>query len=190
MPIDLYQPFTNPVTRETFRCLASTPEAYKMEWTVAPGGRVPFEHVHMYQDEVFHVQRGEMRAMVAGRPQIGRAGQVLTAPRGIRHIAFNDRDEDLVCLVEYKPGLDHYTTMQCFAGLTLDHDLDARGMVNVPKIMYLLRRANAQSLPRPAFVPPSMFRLGMEFFFRLGTLMGWQRLYTQYTGRSLQEMTA
>jgi hypothetical protein len=63
-------------------------------------------------------------------------------------------------------------------------------MVNIPKIMYLLRRANARSLPRPAFVPASMFRLGMELFFRLGTLLGWQRLYTRYTGRARQEMTA
>lgn len=66
MAIDLYQPFTNPITRETFRCVSSTEEAFTMEWTVHPGGYVPFEHVHVNQDEIFHIQRGEMRAKVMG----------------------------------------------------------------------------------------------------------------------------
>ena len=126
MAIDLYKPFTNPITRETFRCISSTPEVYTMEWTVHPGGYVPFEHV--------------------------------------RHIAYNHGDEKLVCIVDYRPGLDHYTTMQCFAGLTLDGQVDRRGLVNIPKIMYLLKRANAESLPRPAFAPDFAFHLGMEFF--------------------------
>ena len=56
MAIDLYQSFTNPVTKETFRCLSSTEEAYVMEWIVQPDGYVPFEHVHVHQDEIFHVQ--------------------------------------------------------------------------------------------------------------------------------------
>jgi len=152
-----------------------------MEWTVNPGGFVPFEHVHIAQDEIFHVQKGEIRAKVNGSEHFGKIGDVLTVPRGTRHIAFNDRDDPLVCIVEYKPGLDHYTTMQCFAGLTLDGEYDRRGLVNIPKIMYLLRRANALSLPRPAFVPYWMFRLGMEFFYKLGTTMGWESLFLKYT---------
>jgi len=47
MAIDLYQPFTNPVTKETFRCLSCTDEAYAMEWIVQPEGYVPFEHIHV-----------------------------------------------------------------------------------------------------------------------------------------------
>ena len=57
MAIDLYQPFTNPITRETFRCISSTEAAYTMEWTLYPGGYVPFEHVHVSQDETFHIQQ-------------------------------------------------------------------------------------------------------------------------------------
>ncbi len=182
MAIDLSQPFTNPITRETFRCLASTEEAYVMEWTAQPGGYVPFEHIHTHQDEIFHIKQGEMRAKIGGREQIGKTGDTVCVPRGVRHIAFNDHPEMLICIVEYKPGLDHYKTMQCFAGLTLDNDLDKRGLINIPKIMYLLRRINARSLPRPAFLPEWMFRWGMNVFYGIGAILGWERLYRKYTG--------
>ena len=180
--IDLYQPFTNPITRETFRCISFNEEAYSMEWTVHPGGYVPFEHVHVRQDEIFHIQSGEMRVRMRGRTQIGKAGDTLIIPRGTRHIAFNDKEQPLVCIVDYKPGLDHYRTMQCFAGLTLDCDYDRRGLVNVAKVGYMLKKANAQSLTRPAFVPLWLFRFGMILFFVVGSLLKWETLYKKYTG--------
>ena len=152
-----------------------------MEWTVHPGGYVPFEHVHVNQDEIFHVQSGEMRVRVKGIEQFGKVGDVLTIPRGTRHIAFNDRDEALVCVVDYKPGLDHYKTMQCFAGLTLDCDYDRRGLVNVDKIMYMLKSCNALSLTRPAFAPDWLFRLGMNAFYVIGSILKWETLYKKYT---------
>ena len=182
MAIDLYQPFTNPITRETFRCISSTEQAYTMEWTVHPGGYVPFEHVHLNQDEIFHIQRGEMRVKVKGIEQFGKAGEMLTIPRGTRHIAFNDKEEPLVCIVEYKPGLDHYKMMQCFAGLTLDCDYDKRGLVNIPKIMFMLKTANALALTRPAFAPHWLFQLGMHTFFAIGSVLKWETYYKKYTG--------
>jgi quercetin dioxygenase-like cupin family protein len=181
MAIDLYQPFTNPITRETFRCISSTEEAFTMEWTVHPGGYVPFEHVHVNQDEIFHVQSGVMRVRVNGIERFGKVGDVLTIPRGTRHIAFNDKDEPLVCIVDYKPGLDHYKTMQCFAGLTLDCDYDRRGLVNVARIMFMLKTCNALSITRPAFAPDWLFRLGMDVFYAIGSILKWQRLYQKYT---------
>jgi len=152
-----------------------------MEWTVAPGGFVPFEHVHVAQDEIFHVERGAMRAKVNGEEKFAKVGDTLIAPRGVKHIAYNDKAEPLVCIVEYKPGLDHYTTMQCFAGLTMDGFIDNRGLVNIPRIMYLLKRFEALSLPCPAFAPEWMFRFGMEFFYRVGMVLGWESLYKKYT---------
>jgi hypothetical protein len=106
----------------------------------------------------------------------------VTIPRGTPHIAFNDKDELLVCIVEYKPGLDHYKTMQCFAGLTLDCDYDKRGLVNFAKIMFMLKLVNALSLTRPAFAPGWLFRLGMSTFFVMGSILKWETYYEKYTG--------
>jgi len=178
--IDLYQPFTNPITRETFRCLSFTEEAFTMEWTVQPGGYVPFEHIHPNQDEIFHIQQGEIRARINGREQVGAAGETVVVPRGTRHIAYNDKSVVLICTVDYKPGLDQYKVMQFFAGMTLDRYIDRKGMILAPKILYCLKKANAEALVRPSFVPELFFRLGMNLFYMLGTVAGWDKMYNKY----------
>ena len=181
MAIDLYQPFTNPVTKETFRCLSCTEEAYVMEWIVQPEGYVPFEHIHVSQDEIFHVKQGEIRVVLNRQGQIGRAGQTVTVPRGIRHIANNNTYETLVCVVEYKPGLDISKSFQCFGGLTCDRDVNGRYGINIPKMLYFMKRMNAQALARPASLPGPVFAMLMNVFYIVGSLAGWERLYKKYT---------
>jgi quercetin dioxygenase-like cupin family protein len=181
MAIDLYQSFTNPVTKETFRCLSSTEEAYVMEWIVQPDGYVPFEHIHLSQDEIFHVKHGEIRVLINHREQIGTEGQTVTVPRGVRHIAFNNSPEVLVCIVEYKPGLDIFRSFQCFGGLTHDGDIDRRYGINIPKMMYFMKKMNAKALARPTNVPGPIFALLMNIFYVAGSLAGWERLYKKYT---------
>jgi quercetin dioxygenase-like cupin family protein len=172
MAIDLYQPFTNPVTKETFRCLACTEEAYVMEWIVAPEGYVPFEHIHVTQAEIFQVRQGEIRVLIAGREQIGTAGQTVTVPRGTRHIAYNNSSETLVCIVEYRPGLDISRSFQCFGGLTCDGDVDGRYGINIPKMMYFMKKMNLQASARPASLPAPVFELLKNIFYMYGSLAG------------------
>jgi quercetin dioxygenase-like cupin family protein len=182
MSVDPYQSFTNKITGETFRCIASTDEVYTTEWSLQPGGFVPFEHVHLNQTETFHIQEGEMRVRINGKESIGSAGQTIDIPRGVRHIAYNDKAETLRCVLEYKPGLDSQKMFQCFAGLTMDGDIDRWGIVSIPKMMYFMRKLDARAVARPSFVPGPVFSLLMSTFYLLGSLAGWARLYTKYTG--------
>jgi quercetin dioxygenase-like cupin family protein len=181
MAIDLYQSFTNPVTKETFRCLSSTEEAYVMEWIVEPDGYVPFEHIHLSQDEIFHVWQGEIRVLINRQEQIGRIGQTVRIPRGVRHIAFNNTPEVLMCVVEYRPGLDISKSFQCFGGLTHDCDVDRRYGINIPKMMYFMKKMNMKALARPAKLPSPIFNFLMNIFYVAGSLAGWERLYKKYT---------
>jgi quercetin dioxygenase-like cupin family protein len=181
MAIDLYQPFTNPVTKETFRCLSCTAEAYVMEWIVQPEGYVPFEHIHVSQDEVFHVKQGEIRVVIDRQEQIGTPGETVTVPRGTRHIAYNHIPEPLVCVVEYKPGLDISRSFQCFSGLTCDGDVYGRYGINIPKMMYFMKRMNMQAVARPASLPAPIFNVLMNIFYVYGSLAGWEKLYRKYT---------
>jgi quercetin dioxygenase-like cupin family protein len=180
MAVDLYQPFTNPVTRETFRCISNTDDAYIMEWIVDPKGYVPFEHIHVCQDEIFHVKEGEIRVVINGQEQIGTAGQTLTVPRGSRHIAYNNRPGVLNCVVEYRPGLDISRHFQCFGGLTNDQYVSGRYGINLPKMMYFMKKMNLKALSRPTMVPAPVFGLVLSAFHVIGTLAGWERLYKKY----------
>lgn len=182
MAVDPTQPFTNPITKETFRCISSTAEAYTMEWTVQPGGYVPFEHIHVAQDEVCHVKQGKIRARVDGLERFGTTGDTLTIPCGSRHIAYNDSGEALVCIVEYRPGLDVFTSFQCFSGLTQDNDLGLVYGIHVPKMMFFMKKLNIAALVRPAFIPAPLFRLGLGMFGMFGDLLGWEKLCRKYTG--------
>ncbi len=181
MAIDLYQPFTNPVTKETFRCLSCTEEAYVMEWTVQPKGYVPFEHIHLAQDEIFHVVQGEIRVVIDRRQQIGTAGVTVTVPCGARHIAYNNIPETLICVVEYRPGLDISRSFQCFGGLTCDGDVHGRYGINIPKMMYFMKRMNLRALARPSSLPGPAFNVLMNAFYLYGSLAGWESLYKRYT---------
>ncbi len=182
MAVDLYQPFTNPVTNETFRCLSQTEEAYTMEWIVQPDGYVPFEHIHLNQDEIFHVKQGMIRVVINSQEQLGRTGQIVTVPRGVRHIAYNNSPEVLICVVEYRPGLDISKSFQCFGGLTSDHDgIDRKHGINIPKMMYFMKKMNAKALARPTNVPGLVFSLLMNIFYLVGSLAGWEWLYKKYT---------
>ncbi len=181
MAIDLYQPFTNPVTKETFRCLSCTEEAYVMEWVVQPEGYVPFEHIHLAQDEIFHVKQGEIRVFINRQQQIGGIGQTVTVPCGVRHIAYNHTSETLICIVEYKPGLDISKSFQCFGGLTYDRDVRGKYGINIPKMMYFMKKMNAKALARPTNVPAPVFGLLMNSFYMIGELAGWEKLYKKYT---------
>jgi mannose-6-phosphate isomerase-like protein (cupin superfamily) len=181
MAVDLYQPFTNPITKETFRCLSCSEEAYITEWIVQPGGYVPFEHIHLSQDEIFHIKQGQMRVVIDGREQIGLAGQTVTIPCGARQIAYNHTQEVLHCVLEYRPGLDSHKVFQCFGGLTLDGELNRQGLVNPFKVMYFMKRMNAKALARPSYVPGPLFRVLMNVFLVVGSAAGWEKQYKRYT---------
>jgi Cupin domain len=76
MAVNIYEPCINPVTGETFRAISFTPESFTMQWTVYPKGYVPFEHIHLNQDEVFYIQKGELRIVINGKEHIGGAGRL------------------------------------------------------------------------------------------------------------------
>ena len=180
MPVDVFKPLTHPVTGEIFRCLSADVYAYVMEWTVAPRGYVPFEHVHLFQDEIFRVQTGAVRLVIDGKEVIGRSGYTITVTKGQKHIAFNHANEVLKCTVEFRPGFDTKIVMQCFWGLILDGDYDRHGTPNILKMGYFIKGCRA--LTRPTNIPAAVFDSAINLFFMIGKMMGWKKLYKKYTG--------
>jgi mannose-6-phosphate isomerase-like protein (cupin superfamily) len=180
MPIDLFQPLTNPVTKETFRTISASEEVYVFEWIVAPGGYVPFEHIHLVQDEIFRIEAGEVKLVVEGKEFIGKAGDVITVPKGKRHVAYNNKNETLKAIVEYRPGLDMHLLEQCYNGLLLDGEYDKKGSPPILKLGYFMK--GLQAVTRPTSVPAPLFSLTVNLFYCAGVLLGWNKLYKKYTG--------
>jgi quercetin dioxygenase-like cupin family protein len=182
MSVPIYQPCTNPVSGETFKALSFNKEAFVMQWTVQPKGYVAFEHIHLNQDEIFHIKKGAIKIVMNGREHIAAAGQTITVPKGMAHIAYNNNGDTLDCLVEYKPGLDHETFMQCFCGLVNDGLMDAKGGIDIPRMGYFLTKMKAKCMARPTSIPAPVFNLALKFFYIRGMVSGWTKLYEKYTG--------
>jgi quercetin dioxygenase-like cupin family protein len=62
---------------ECFQFLSFDERQYLMEWTVESKGCVPFEHVHLSQEEVFHVRQGEIQLRIDGKQIVATAGETL-----------------------------------------------------------------------------------------------------------------
>ena len=53
--------------------------------TLAPRGDSPPLHVHLAEDEIFHILEGEVRFRVADTELVVRAGETMLAPKGVPH---------------------------------------------------------------------------------------------------------
>jgi len=189
MAIDLYQGFTNNKTGESFQCISFDKNSFRFDWFVAPGGYVPFEHVDLKQDEIFHVKSGEMKIRIADKDHIIGEGQSFRVPKGKPHVAYNNKPSLLHCDVEYTPGLDSYYFFQCFGGLTLDKDTSRNGTVNIPKMLYFTRKMKAQCITRPTQIPAPFFYVALNFFFIVGTISGWRKQFERYTDGDLKSLS-
>ena len=182
MPVDVFKEHSNPVSKESFRCISNTEDAYTMEWTVAPGGYVPFAHTHERQTETFTVIEGQVKMLVNNKETHINAGESITVPPKAIHIAFNQSTENLKCIVSYSPSLDMELFDQCLLGLTEDGYLDKKGGVNIPRMGFCIYGMKA--LARPANIPAPVFRITLFLFYCMGKIAGWNRFYKKYTGLS------
>lgn len=181
MAINLFDNITNPVSGEMFKCLSISNELYTMRWTLQPKGYVPFEHIHLHQDEVFDVQRGELKIIIDGITHFAGKGDRVVVPKGSRHIASNNSDEVMEAIVSYSPALDMDKFFQCLGGLTLDGHLDGKGGVSIPMMGYCLTKMKCKAMSRPTNIPSPAFGLALKVFYVIGLFKGWRKLYNKYT---------
>ena len=181
MATNIYNQCTNPISGEGFKTITFDSNAYVMQWTVQPKGYVPFEHIHLHQDEIFHVRKGELKIILDGKELIAKVNDTITVPKGVAHLASNNKDEVLECIVEYKPGLDYDKFMQCLMGLTNDKLLDKKGGIDIPRMGYFLTRMKTKSMTRPTQIPASLFNIALKIFYLRGVVSGWGKLFEKYT---------
>ncbi len=164
--------------------MQSTSDSFSVEWQVPSQSGVYLEHVHALQDEIIHVEQGKVVIIMNGQSRSAAAGEVVHVPKGIGHYNYNAGTDMLVCMLEYQPALDQRRFFQCLAGLMQDGELDAKGQVSIPKMLYFARRMRSRDPLRPARIPNPIFKLLLLFFFVYGSIAGWERQYQQHTGET------
>lgn len=94
----------NPVTglRTVFRKTAGDTggELLQVDWIGEPGWTTGPDHVHPLQEERFEVLSGKLGLRVEGVERVLDAGEVIVAPAGSAHAAWNAGDGEVHALVD------------------------------------------------------------------------------------------
>ena len=121
----------NPVAGEriVFRRTAadSGGAVLSFDYFLPAGGSVPLAHVHPRQEERFEVVSGRARIRVGRRLRGASAGESVVVPRGSVHRLWNDGEDELHVLVEFRPALRTEEGFEQLFGLARDGKLSRRG---------------------------------------------------------------
>ncbi len=94
----------NPVTGEKLLVLESTPEVFRMGFSIDPHSEIAGEHIHPFQEQSVQVTAGELHCRIDGVTSVLRAGDSATIPAGARHFQSNPTDTEARAIEEYRPA--------------------------------------------------------------------------------------
>jgi quercetin dioxygenase-like cupin family protein len=181
----------NPVTglRTVFRKTAEDTggELLQVDWIGEPGWTTGPDHVHPLQEERFEVLSGRLGLRVGGVERVHGAGDVILAPAGAPHAAWNAGDDEVHVLVDFRPALRTETAFETLAGLARDGKTNRSGAPRNPLRLALVLRHFEDEIyfVRP---PLAVQRVILGALARVARLLGYRAEYP-YTRarRSLAE---
>ena len=130
-----FRPFSNPATGERIEFTAAAEgrsgDILRFKWRSRPGGSIT-EHLHPYQEERFTIVAGEAHFTVNGEERVGRAGETIVVPVGVRHSETNPGSVEIEGVVELRPALHSRQMHEAFGGLASEGKTTARGAPKNP----------------------------------------------------------
>ena len=112
------------VFRETAACTGG--ELLQVDWIGAPGWTTGPDHVHARQEERFEVLCGRLGLRVDGVEVVHGPGDVIVAPAGAPHAAWNAGGEEVHVLVDFRPALRTEVAFETLATLARDGKTNGR----------------------------------------------------------------
>ena len=100
------QTLENPVTGERLVFVQTSADSdgavCAFSYFLPAGGSVPLAHVHPRQQERFEIVAGRAKVRVGRRLLRAEAGESVAVPRGTLHRLWNDGEDELHALVEFR----------------------------------------------------------------------------------------
>jgi quercetin dioxygenase-like cupin family protein len=170
----------NPVTglRTVFRKTAqeTSGELLQVDWIGEPGWTTGPDHVHPRQEERFEVLSGSLGLRVGGIERVHSVGEVIVAPAGSAHAAWNADDDEVHVLVDFRPALRTELAFETLAGLARDGKTNRAGAPRNPLRLALILREYEDEI---YFVRPPLFvqRVIFGALARVARLLGYRAEY-------------
>jgi quercetin dioxygenase-like cupin family protein len=134
----------SPVTglRTVFRKPAqdTSGELLQADWIGSPGWTTGPDHVHPRQEERFEVLSGKLGLRVGGVERVHSVGEVIVAPAGAPHAAWNVGTDEVHVLVDFRPAFRTETAFETLAGLARDGKTNRAGVPKNPLRLALILR--------------------------------------------------
>jgi quercetin dioxygenase-like cupin family protein len=128
--------------RTVFRKTAqeTSGELLQVDWIGEPGWTTGPDHVHPRQEERFEVLSGRLGLRVGGVERVHSAGDVVVAPAGAPHAAWNAGDGEVHVLVDFRLALRTERAFETLAGLARDGKTNGAGAPRNPLLLALVLR--------------------------------------------------
>jgi quercetin dioxygenase-like cupin family protein len=170
----------NPVTglRTVFRKTAQDTkgELLQVDWIGEPGWTTGPDHVHPRQEERFEVLSGKLGLRVGSVERVHGSGDVMVAPAGAPHAAWNAGDDEVHVLVDFRPALRTETAFETLAGLARDGKTNRAGAPkNLLQLALILRHFEGEIY----FVQPPLAvqRVILGVLAKVARLLGYRAEY-------------
>jgi quercetin dioxygenase-like cupin family protein len=171
----------NPLTglRTVFRKTAQETggELLQVDWIGEPGWTTGPDHVHPRQEERFEVLSGKLGLRVEGVERVHGEGEVIVAPAGCAHAAWNAGSDDKVhVLVDFRPALRTETAFETLAELARDGKTTKAGAPRNPLLLALILRHYEEEIyfVRP---PLAVQRVILGVLAEVARLLGYRAEY-------------
>jgi quercetin dioxygenase-like cupin family protein len=116
-------------------------ELLQVDWIGEPGWTTGRDHVHPLQEERFEVISGKLGLRVEGIERVYGVGEVIVAPAGSAHAAWNaSSDDEVHALIDFRPALRTEIAFETLAGLARDGKTNRAGAPKNPLWLALILR--------------------------------------------------
>jgi mannose-6-phosphate isomerase-like protein (cupin superfamily) len=172
----------NPVTGERLVFRRTTADSRgavcSFDYFLPTRGSVPLAHVHPRQEEQFEIVSGTARVRVGWRLRRAKAGERVVVPRGTVHRLWNDGEDELHVLVEFRPALRTEEGFEQLFGLARDGRLSRGGFPHPLQIAVMAKEfRNEGQFP---FVPAVVQQALIAPLATLGTRLGYRAVDARY----------
>lgn len=173
----------HPVTREKviWRQVAADTDGGLLQGDLfaEPGAAVAAAHVHPKQEERFEVLAGTLKLRIDGKERVLSVGDTAVIPAGHAHTWWNDGEDDVHVLGEFRPALRTEVFFETFFGLGRDGKTNEKGLPD-PMQLAVLMREYADEL-RLASPPAIVQRILFTPLAAIGRARGYRGWYPDYS---------
>ena len=172
----------NPVSGEriVFRKTAreTNGELVAFDYALRPGGSVPFAHVHPHQEERFEIVSGRGRIRVGRKVVVAGAGETTVVSAGTAHRLWNDGDEELRAIVEFRPALRIEEGFEQLFGLAREGKIGRLGLPNPFQLAVMAQEFRDEVFL--AWLPPAVQSALASLLAPLGRLLGYEAVNPRF----------